>query len=117
MHGPAQRLIRQRGSEYTIRNASGGSGGRDTPSYSDDGTLTAVLERLRGTTTVTNSGGTEIETDLKLRAVTGSGTTIREAGDADGYPTKLDHPDGLTYRIMERHPEDSGVTVLLVVRD
>jgi len=117
MNGAARRAIAATGSDYTIRNATGGSGGRDVPSYSDDGTLTAVLERRGQAAPVTTSDGTEIETDLELRAVTTSGTTIREAGSSGGYPTRLEHPDGLTYRVMEQHPEDGGVTVLLVVRD
>jgi hypothetical protein len=117
MHGPAQRLIRQRGTEYTVRNASGGSGGRDTPSYSDDGTLTAVLERQSRTpAVVTTSGGEDVESDLELRAVDdASTTTIVEAGQSD-YPTKLVHPEGQTYRVLATYPEDSGVTVIAVER-
>lgn len=116
MQGPAQRLILARGSDYTIRNASGG-GGRDTPNYSDDGTLTGVIEQRGMPRTVTDSDGTEIDADLEIRSVPESGTTIREAGESGGYPTKLVHPDGQTYRVLATHPEDSGVTVLTVVRD
>jgi len=115
MHGPAQRLIHQRGSDYTIRNASGG-GGRDTPSYSDDGTLTAVLERRTRPSIVEISGGEEVESELELRAVYDSSTTtIVEAGQSD-YPSKLEHPDGQTYRVLATYPEDSGVTVITVER-
>jgi len=115
MHGPAQRLIRQGGSEYTVRNASGG-GGRDTPSYSDGGTLTGVLEQRGRPRGETDSSGTEVDADLEIRAVV-DGQTIREAGSADGYPTRLVHPDGHTYEVLSTLPEDSGVTVLTVVRD
>jgi hypothetical protein len=44
MNGPAHRLIRSEGAEYTVRNAPGG-GGRDTPDYSDDGIVVGVLEQ------------------------------------------------------------------------
>jgi hypothetical protein len=115
MHGPAQRLIQKQGSEYHVRNASGG-GGRDTPSYGDDGTLVAVLEQRGTPQTVQNSDGTEVEADLELRAVP-DGATLREAGSADGYPTKLVHPQGQTYRLLATFVEDSCVTVLTVVRD
>ena len=115
MHGPAQRLIRSHGVEYQLRNASGG-GGRDTPDYSDDGTLVGVLEQRGMPRTATDSAGTEVESDLEIRAVV-DGQTLREAGSADGYPTKLVHPDGQTYRLLATFPEDSGVTVLTVVRD
>lgn len=114
MHGPIARHIRQRGREYTIRNASGG-GGRDTPSYSDDGTVVGVLERRGQPQTVTLSSGEEVDTRLQLRAVL-DGQTIREAGQAD-YPSKLVHPDGLTYDVLVTHPEDSGVTVLTIHRE
>lgn len=117
MHGPATRLIRKQGSEYTIRNASGG-GGRDTPDYSDDGTLTATIERRTQTPdTTTDSGGEDVMSDLELRAVYDSAsTTIREQGAAD-YPSKLVHPDGQTYRVVATFPEDGGVTVITVERE
>jgi hypothetical protein len=117
MHGPAARLIQSRGLEYTVRNASGG-GGRDTPSYSEDGTLVAVLERRsRSGQTATDSDGTEVDVDLEFRAVPDESVTIREAGSADGYPTLLEHPNGRTYRVIAETPEDSGVTALSVVRN
>lgn len=116
MHGPAQRLIKKRGREYTVRNASGGGGGRDVPDYSDDGTLVGVLEQRGRPTTVTDSSGEEVESDLEIRAVDVT-PAIREAGSAAGPPTKLAHPDGQTFEVLAKHPEDSGVTVLTVVRD
>jgi hypothetical protein len=116
MIGPQTRNIRQRGKTYTIRNASDSNSDRTVPSYSDDGTLVGVLERRSQPTVVTLPSGDEIETELQLRAVIDSGTTIVEAG-SDDYPTKLDHPSGLTYRVLVRHPEDSGVDVLSVERE
>lgn len=116
MHGPAQRLIQSHGSEYQLRNASGG-GGRDIPNYSDDGTLVGVLEQRGMPRTVSDSAGEDVEADLEIRAVTDDSTTLREAGSADGYPTKLVHPSGQTYRLLATFPEDSNVTVLTVVRD
>lgn len=117
MHGPIQRQIQQRGRTYTVRNATGGSGGRDTPDYSDDGSLQGVLERRGMPRTTTDSNGEDVEADLEVRAVVDSGTTIQPAGTANGYPTKLVHPDGPTYRVLDNQPEDSGVTVLTVVTD
>ncbi|WP_323190457.1 hypothetical protein [Halostella sp. PRR32] len=116
MHGPVARMIQSRGSEYQLQNASGG-GGRDTPSYADDGTIVGVLESRGMPQTVTNSDGQEIETDLEIRAVPDDTTTLREAGSADGYPTLLEHPSGKTYRLLDTLPEDGGVTVLTVVED
>lgn len=116
MHGPAQRLIKAQGTDYTIRNASGG-GGRDVPNYSDDGTLRGVLEERGQPTTMRDSSGEEVESALQIRAVYDSSTTtIREAGSSGGYPTRLEHPDGFTYEVLAIHPEDSGVTVLTVHR-
>jgi hypothetical protein len=116
MIGPQARNIRQRGKTYTIRNATDSGGDRTAPSYSDDGTLTGVLERRGMATVETLSSGDEVETDLEIRAVVDSSTTIVEAG-SDDYPTKLDHPSGLTYRVLARYPEDSGVDVLSVERE
>jgi len=116
--GAVSRLIESEGEDYTIRNATGGGGGRDVPDYSDDGTLTGVLElRSRTAQTTTDSSGEEVETNLIVRAVVDSSTTIREAGESGGWPTLLDHPDGQTYRVVAKFSEDSGVTVLSVVRD
>lgn len=116
MQGPAARLIAILGVEYTIRNASGGAGGRDTPDYSDDGTVTGVLEQRGMARTSTDSAGEEVDSDLGIRAVL-DGQTILPAGTADGYPTLLVHPNGITYRVVDHHPEDSDVDVLSVVRD
>ena len=116
MQGPVARLIQSQGHEYQLRNASGG-GGRDTPTYSDDGTLVGVLEvrSSGGSRTVTDSDGTEVETNLEIRAVPDDAATLRPAGSADGYPTKLQHPNGTEYRLLDTHLEDGGVTVLTVV--
>lgn len=115
MHGPAKRLIQSRGVEYTIRNATGGSGGRDVLSYADDGTLVGVLEQRGRARTVTDSNGEDVEADLEIRAVLESGSTVQPAGTADGYPSLLVHPSGPVYRVVDHHPEDSGVDVLTVV--
>lgn len=115
MHGPAQRLIRKQGREYTVRNASGPSGGRDSPDYQDDGTIVAVLEQRGRPRTVSLSSGEDVESDLELRAIVDDTTTIREPGD--GHPTKLVHPEGKVYRVVAETPEDGGVTVLTVVRE
>lgn len=116
MQGSVQRLIQKMGVEYTLENATGG-GGRDTPDYSSDGTLVGVLERRGMPRTVRDSAGAEVEADLEIRAVPDDSTTIRGAGAADGYPSRLVHPDGPRYRVLDDFPEDSGVTVLAVVRD
>ncbi|WP_226041569.1 hypothetical protein [Natrinema sp. DC36] len=116
MHGPIARMIQSQGKEYQLQNASGG-GGRDTPSYSDDGTIVGVLESRGMPQTATNSDGTDVETDLEVRAVPDDGTTLRPAGSADGYPTLLQHPTGAEYRLLDMHEEDGGVTVLTVVED
>jgi len=116
MHGAIARLIKSRGKEYQLQNASGG-GGRDTPSYSDDGAIVGVLERRGRPQTATDSSGTEVETDLEIRAVPDDETMLRPAGSADGYPTLLEHPTGAEYRLLDVHEEDGGVTVLTVVED
>jgi hypothetical protein len=117
MHGPAARLIQSVGREYTIRNASGGSGGRSTPEYSDDGSLAGVLENRSRPATTTDSAGEDVESDLEIRAVPGDDVTVRPAGTADEYPSKLVHPNGHTYRVLDEHKEDGGVTVYAVVTD
>jgi hypothetical protein len=116
MHGPIVRMIKKQGAEYTVRNADG-SGGRDTADYSDDGTVVGVLEQRGMPRTATDSSGTDVESDLEIRVIPDDSVPIREAGSADGYPTKLVHPQGQTYRVLATMPEDSGVTVLTVVRD
>lgn len=116
MKGPLERMIRQRGEEYTVRNATGGSG-RESPSYSDDGSVTGVIERRGQPRVTTDSAGEDVEVDLEIRVADTSGTTITESGASDSYPTRLIHPDGNEYVVLEAHPEDSNVTVLSVVRD
>ena len=116
MHGPIARLIQSQGREYQLQNASGG-GGRSTPSYSAGGTLVGVLERRGRPQTATDSSGTEVETDLEIRAVPDDETMLRPAGSADGYPTLLEHPTGAEHRLLDVHEEDGGVTVLTVVED
>jgi hypothetical protein len=115
MHGPIQRLIESRGQTYTVRNADRSGGDRDTPTYRDDGTVTAVLERGQSRPDVhVDSDGSNVQTDTQLRFV--GEAAIREEGDADGYPTRLEHPDGQAYEVVASSPEDSGVTVLSVER-
>ena len=115
MHGPAQRLIRQGGSEYTVRNASGG-GGRGGGNYADDGDLVGVIERRGRPRTFSDSAGEDIDADLEIRTVGTEDVTIRPAGDAGEYPTVLVHPSGQTYRVVDDHVEDGGVHVLAVVQ-
>jgi hypothetical protein len=117
MHGPATRLIKRLGSTYTVRNSTSGSGGRDTLSYSDDGTLVGVIEQRGRGRTMTDSGGEDVEADLEIRAVLDSGVTINPAGVADGYPSILVHPNGREFRVVDHFAEDSGVDVLTVVRN
>lgn len=118
MKGASRKAINAVGRDYTIRNASGG-GGRDAPSYSDDGTLRAVIERRTLTPTIERqSAGEEVAVDLEIRAVyDAASTTIREQGSSTGYPTKLVHPNGQTYEVVATHDEDGDVTVIAVVRD
>lgn len=115
MKGAIESLIQHEGEDYTVRNATA-SGARDAATYSDDGTIRAVLEQRSRPRTVTDSAGTEIEADRELRAIVDSGQTLRTA-DADNPPSKLVHPDGPTYRLLDRHYEDSAVDVLLVTLD
>ena len=116
--GPAARLIRRRGQEYTIRNGTAGGDARSTPTYSDDGTIQAVLERRSGQPVADQaSDGTDIDSTLELRCVLEGTETIREAGSATGAPTKLVAPDGRSFEVVARHREDSGVAVLTVRRD
>lgn len=116
MYGPIARMIQSQGREYQLQNASGG-GGRNTPSYSGDGSVIGVLESRGMPQTATNSDGTEVETDLEIRAVPDDTTTLRPAGSADGYPTLLQHPTGAEYRLLDMHEDDAGVAVLTVVED
>jgi len=115
MHGPIARMIQSQGQAYTVRNASGG-GGRSTPSYSETGTVTAVLESRGMPQTATDTDGTEVETDLELRVVD-DGVTLVPAGSGEGYPALLDGPNGRTYRLLDTYVDDGGVTVLTVVTD
>lgn len=115
MKGPAQRLILKAGTEYNVLNSDGG-GGRDTSSYSKTGTIIGILESRGMPRTVTDSDGTEVNADREIRAVVHD-VALREAGSANGYPTKLEHPDGTVYRVLDTLTEDTGVTVITVVRD
>jgi hypothetical protein len=115
--GAPHRLIQSVGETYTVRNASGGAGGRDRPNYSDDGTLVGVIERRGLSRTLADSAGEEIDADLELRAVPDDGVSITPAGQTDSYPTKLVGPNDTTYRVLDSHVEDGGVTVLTVVLD
>ncbi|WP_089650336.1 hypothetical protein [Halobacterium hubeiense] len=115
MKGAAYRLIKSQGREYDVLNASGG-GGRDVPTYAPTGTLVGVLERRGRPRTTTDSAGEEVETDKEIRAIV-EDVDLVEAGESNSYPTKLIHPDGYEYRVLDAHPEDSGVTVLAVLED
>ena len=119
MLGPIARMIQSQGVEYTVRNATGVGGGRSTPDYAPDDTIVGVLERRTsaGARTATDSDGTEVETDLEIRAVPDDDVDLIPAGSADGYPSLLDHPSGQTYRLLDTYPEDSGVTALTVVTE
>jgi hypothetical protein len=120
MLGAIARLIQSQGREYGVYNATG-TGGRTTPDYGSEPetTITGVLERRTsaGARTVTNSDGTEVETDLEIRAVPDDGVDLFPAGSAEGYPTLLEHPDGHRYRLLDIYAEDSGVTALTVVTE
>lgn len=117
MLGPIARMIQSQGVEYTVRNAMGSGGGRSTPDYATDGTFVGVLESRGMPQTATDSDGTEVETDLEIRSVPDGDVDLIPAGSAEGYPTRLDHPDGRTYRLLDRYTEDGGVTVLTVVSE
>lgn len=114
--GPYRRMVQQRGREYEVRNATGGGGDRTVPSYPEDpdATLVGVLERRSRPTVETLSSGEEIETELELRALT-DGVEIQERDETE-TPTRLTHPDGPTYEVVARYPEDSGVDVLTLIR-
>lgn len=116
MLGPIARMIQSQGREYDVYNADGG-GGRSTPSYGDepDATFTGVLESRGRPQTGTDSDGNEIETDLEIRGVPDAGTTIWPMGSNNGYPTKLEHPNGTEYDVVNKHEEDGGVLVLAVI--
>jgi hypothetical protein len=117
MHGPAQRHIRQRGTEYEVRNATGSGSDLDMPNYSKTNTLVGTLEQRQRTPSVEGqSSGEDIDRELEVRAVYDtSQVTIREQGESD-YPTILRHSSGRDYRVIATHPEDSGVTVIAVER-
>lgn len=115
MHGQAKRLIQKMGRTYTVRNATGGSGGLDTPAYSDDGTVVGVIERRSRPQAMTDSAGEDADGEAQIRVVPDGGVTIQPAGAADGYPTRLVHPGGATYEVVDEFVEDGGVHVLTVV--
>jgi len=114
MIGPERKAINAVGKTYDVRNATGG-GGRSSPYYSGDGTLTGVLERRGTPTTETLSSGEDVETDLEIRAVDPEPAIIGQ-GRSD-YPTKLTHPDGDVFEVIDTVPEDGGITVITVVPD
>lgn len=117
MKGAAARVIQSQGSTYDVQNDTTDGGGRSTPSYNSNGTLVGVLESRGMPQTATDSDGTEVETDLEIRAVPDADVDLIPAGSAAGYPTLLEHPDGRTYRLLDRYTEDGGVTVLTVVSE
>ena len=118
MEGAERRTIKAVGRVYTIRAAAGGSGGRETPNYSVTGEVPAVVEQLDQPQTVVDTDGTTVESDVELRAVLPSGSTVLDADASGFWPVKLDAPGGdPTYRVIDSSLEDGGVAVLTVVED
>lgn len=106
-------MIERLGRPYEVRNADDSGADRTVETYQQTGTLTAVLETVSGTQVI-DSSGTEVEANSQLRAVP-DGQTLREAGADAGSATRLVHPDGRAFEIVNEHVDDSGVTVLTVV--
>lgn len=117
MHGPARRLIESQGREYGVYNAAGDGRGIESPDYGSapDTTIVGVLEQRGSPRSVSRSSGEDVESDLEIRAVVDDSVTLRGAGA--GHETLLEHPSGQRYRVLGVLPEDSGVTVLTVVRE
>lgn len=116
MQGAIKRLIRSQGNEYIVRNAEAPTGDRETPSYSEAGVVTGVLEQRRMPRVETLSSGEEVETTLEIRVVTDADSPDLVGAGQTEFPSLLEHPDGQTYRVVASFPEDSGVTVLTVDR-
>lgn len=116
MKGAALRLIRKLGREYTVRNATGGSGGLDTPDYADDGTVIGgAIERRSRPQAMADSAGEDVDGEAQIRIIPKDGVTISPAGGEGSYPTRLVHPDGVVYEVVDTFIEDGGVHVLTVV--
>lgn len=116
MKGAIGRMIQSLGKEYTVLNADGDTGDRQTPNYTEDGTIFGVLESRSRPATEATSSGEEVSADMQIRTLNADDITLVEQGEFD-YPTKFEHPDGYTYELIADQPEDSDVTVLIVVRD
>lgn len=118
MRGNLYRQIEKQGVEMEIHNAVGG-GGRTMPDYSEDaadGVKKMVSEQRGMGRTVTDSSGTEVEANLEFRHIPDEDDPdIIPAGD--DQPTRLKHPSGVLYRVMDIYREDSGAEVLTVVED
>lgn len=116
--GVIEQLIEEEGKKYKVRNAPSSATSRSAANYTDDGSIVGVINQSRSTPNpMTKSDGTEIEPDLEIRAVVDSSQTLRPAGTDDGEPSKLVHPNGNKYRVLDIHEEDSGVTVLPVIKE
>lgn len=117
MKGAILRLIKKHGLEYDVLNAAD-TGGRELPDYQKDGTIKAVLERRGTPRTVTDTDGTDAETDLEVRAIVeDSDPDINAASATDSHPTLLEHPNGRQYRVLHSHDEDGPVSVMSVMED
>lgn len=116
MEGATYRTILKMGKTYTIQNPTGGSGGTDTPDYEEDGAITGVIERRSIPQFFTDSAGIERETDVQIRSVIRDDSlTFYEMGEENQYPSRIIHPDGRQFLLVDKFPEDKGVSVLTVV--
>lgn len=116
MKGAEKKAIEAVGKQYAVRNSVGSErDGRSSPDYADVGQLTGVLERRSTPTTVTLSSGEDVEIDLEIRAVDPEPNIIGQGNS--NYPTKLTHPNGDAFEVVDTIPEDGGVTLITVVPD
>lgn len=116
MKGSIDRLIRKTGVTITVRNSGRSGDARETPNYSDDGEMEAILERRSRPQEVQTSAGETVYSELQLRALPESTITLAEPGDSDYWPTRFSHPNGRTYELVAEYTEANGVSVLNVVR-
>lgn len=132
MRGAAKRMIRKLGQPIDVYNAAGGGGGRMMTDYDfdlePDGTVRMIFEQRSQSRTVTNSSGSEVESDLEFRCVISDVGYDDEYGDestgdpqiitaGDGAATILEDPNGNRFRVLEAFLEHSGVLALAVVED
>lgn len=117
MTGAIERLLDDQGQSYTLRNAARSGGGREVPSYSDDGTITGSLRRTGNSARVVeDSDGAEHMIEYELVVVLDGSETIREMGESEGFPTQI-VGDQATYLVAHRYTDDSGATVLSLVEN